>query len=176
MESSFHIKSLKSTLNYKNDNVVYRFTELFNLSKEQANELFQDCIIWLWLCANAAKDRKQGISSPAKMAIDNSVLIIDEMWHNFICFTKDYQVFCSKYFGVFIHHTPTTKAFNDELKSNYEKNIEFQKDRRNIQYEYMGSKLETELGEKIGTLVFTKWYVDYPKKYSKAKIKTLRKR
>lgn len=32
--------------------------------------------------------------------------IVDEVWHAFILFTKDYAVFCEDVFGRFIHHAP----------------------------------------------------------------------
>ncbi len=33
---------------------------------------------------------------------------VDNLWHSFILFTKDYSDFCSKYSGKFIHHLPET--------------------------------------------------------------------
>ena len=30
----------------------------------------------------------------------------DDLWHEFILYTKNYQVFCRKAFGRFLHHTP----------------------------------------------------------------------
>jgi hypothetical protein len=33
--------------------------------------------------------------------------IVDEAWHEFILFTRDYQDFCQKVFGQFLHHIPT---------------------------------------------------------------------
>lgn len=39
---------------------------------------------------------------------------VDELWHTFIMFTKNYASFCNKIAGYFIHHTPndedTTKS------------------------------------------------------------------
>lgn len=32
--------------------------------------------------------------------------IVDELWHEFILYTRDYQQFCAKAFGKFMHHTP----------------------------------------------------------------------
>ena len=32
--------------------------------------------------------------------------VVDVAWHEFILFTKQYQVFCSKAFGRFLHHVP----------------------------------------------------------------------
>lgn len=31
---------------------------------------------------------------------------VDVAWHEFILFTKDYQKFCKRAFGRFLHHTP----------------------------------------------------------------------
>ena len=33
---------------------------------------------------------------------------VDEVWHIFILFTKDYARFCDEVFGFFLHHQPTT--------------------------------------------------------------------
>lgn len=32
--------------------------------------------------------------------------VADDLWHEFILFTRNYQVFCEKAFGQFMHHTP----------------------------------------------------------------------
>jgi hypothetical protein len=34
---------------------------------------------------------------------------VDEMWHEFILFTREYQAFCARAFGEFLHHTPAVK-------------------------------------------------------------------
>lgn len=31
---------------------------------------------------------------------------VDNLWHTFLLFTKEYQTFCIKNFGHFIHHNP----------------------------------------------------------------------
>ena len=33
--------------------------------------------------------------------------IVDVLWHEFILFTREYQLFCQKGIGRFLHHTPT---------------------------------------------------------------------
>lgn len=40
---------------------------------------------------------------------------VDEVWHAFILFTRDYAAFCQAAFGEFIHHVPRTSR--DELPS-----------------------------------------------------------
>lgn len=32
--------------------------------------------------------------------------VVDDLWHEFILHTRDYQEFCDKAFGQFLHHTP----------------------------------------------------------------------
>jgi hypothetical protein len=32
--------------------------------------------------------------------------VVDELWHEFILYTKNYELFCRKAFGRFMHHTP----------------------------------------------------------------------
>lgn len=163
------LKSLKATLAYKNDNVIYRFTDNFAIDKKEATLIFKDCLRWLWLCANAAYDRKEGVKNvPPKLAIDDSLAIIDEMWHNFLCFTKDYEAFCIKYFGLFIHHSPTTKKFNQKLRERIKKDISVQKKRRELQYNY--------IIDKLGSDVLSVWDDYYGEKYSEKKIMSLRRK
>jgi hypothetical protein len=35
--------------------------------------------------------------------------VVDDLWHEFILFTRDYQAFCQAAFGNFLHHTPAVK-------------------------------------------------------------------
>jgi hypothetical protein len=35
--------------------------------------------------------------------------VVDDLWHEFILFTRAYQNFCDKAFGQFLHHTPAVK-------------------------------------------------------------------
>jgi len=32
--------------------------------------------------------------------------IVDDLWHEFILYTREYQQFCAEAFGRFMHHTP----------------------------------------------------------------------
>jgi hypothetical protein len=32
--------------------------------------------------------------------------VADDLWHEFILYTKNYEQFCRKAFGRFLHHTP----------------------------------------------------------------------
>jgi hypothetical protein len=42
--------------------------------------------------------------------------VVDELWHAFILNTRQYELFCQKAFGGFLHHTPAV-ALKDERQS-----------------------------------------------------------
>ncbi len=43
--------------------------------------------------------------------------IADDLWHEFILYTRDYQRFCRKAFGDFLHHTPAV-ALSEGARTN----------------------------------------------------------
>ena len=43
--------------------------------------------------------------------------IVDDLWHEFILYTKNYEVFCRHAFGRFLHHTPAA-ALGAERRDN----------------------------------------------------------
>lgn len=44
--------------------------------------------------------------------------VTDDLWHEFILYTKAYQTFCDKGFGKFFHHTPAAALGPKQQKSN----------------------------------------------------------
>ena len=38
--------------------------------------------------------------------------VVDDLWHEFILFTRDYKLFCDLAFGQFLHHTPAVAMGN----------------------------------------------------------------
>jgi hypothetical protein len=42
---------------------------------------------------------------------------VDDLWHEFILYTKDYDAFCRQAFGRFLHHTPAS-ALSEEQGNN----------------------------------------------------------
>ena len=43
--------------------------------------------------------------------------VVDDLWHEFILYTKAYEAFCAKAFGRFLHHTPAV-VLGSEKKDN----------------------------------------------------------
>lgn len=172
MEKKIKIATLEKVLNYQNENVVHKFIENFNVSYEEASELFEETKKWLWVCAYRAIYNKNN-SNAKKLpswSVDNSMLILDEMWHTFILFTKDYLDFCTNYFGFFIHHSPRTKSekeqFEKRAKEDRKALIQETKERTKIQYSFFYDTLGAE--------TLKKWYITFPEKYTKEKICSLR--
>src|SRR5262249_7476036 len=86
------IRPLPEVLAYNNDAVVARYRKDFGISSDDAALLFSDVKRFLWLAA------VEGVVSPPPK--------IDDGWHTFIIFTADYEQFCQRYFGRFMHHRP----------------------------------------------------------------------
>lgn len=149
------IEALKS---YQNDALIHRFLETWNLPWEEAQELFEETKKWLWLSAYSQERKGEAI----ELAISQSTKLIDEMWHTFILFSKDYHDFCEQYFGYYLHHYPTPKARYEQTITEYERSPEtvIQKNRELFAAQY--SLIYDVLGE--ATLL--KWYSEYTDKYT----------
>jgi hypothetical protein len=55
------------------------------------------------------KSGRRYVSMPSQVA--------DDLWHEFILFTKNYEVFCRRAFGRFLHHTPAVAVSDDRKAS-----------------------------------------------------------
>lgn len=150
--------TLDEVLQYTNRDVVYRFKKTYGISWEESEDIFEQVKKWLWL---ANHRRMAGIDKG--LSIDIPIVVIDEMWHNFVLFTTEYTEFCKTYFGHYIHHAPATEAEDSEYKGHLEslsraERIQAKKDRMRGQYEY--------IYDHLGKDTFAKWYLEYPKNYS----------
>jgi hypothetical protein len=52
------------------------------------------------------KSGRQHVSMPSQ--------VVDDLWHEFILHTKNYDAFCSRAFGRFLHHTPAVALTKDK--------------------------------------------------------------
>lgn len=84
---------LDRVMRYQHPGLVDRLQRKLDLTLKQATELFEDMKRFLFLSGTVLTP----LAPPEQ---------IDESWHNFILFTKDYAKFCQDYFGEFIHHVP----------------------------------------------------------------------
>ncbi|MFT6036401.1 MAG: hypothetical protein ACI9XJ_001983, partial [Marivirga sp.] len=149
--------SLEDALDFANGEVVIDgFMNRYDVSKEEAHAIFNETKKWLWLAAKASEEEKLSLS------IDKPLLIIDEMWHNFILHTKQYQRYCMDKFKRFIHHEPTPSAdkakYQEALASNPSLEIQKWKEKYQKQLSY--------IYDNLGPETVIKWYEEIPTKYS----------
>lgn len=143
---------LEQILQYRNEQVVHRFTRLYEISFQDAAEVFTETKKWLWLCHQAE----------VPMLLTEPLTIIDEMWHNFILFSADYAAFCDRYFGRFLHHAPLTHADKQAMSAANAQAPEAFADERAMRIAEQCVYIHYQLGE--STLLT--WYVKYPLRYN----------
>lgn len=52
------------------------------------------------------KSQRQFVAMPSQVA--------DDLWHEFILYTRHYELFCKRAFGRFMHHTPAVALAHDK--------------------------------------------------------------
>ncbi len=81
--------------------VVQRYAQDYDISMEQASRHFDELVGFLEICA----------STPERCAPSEAM---DEVWHTFIQFTREYREFCLSNFGYMIDHDPSPRTENIE--------------------------------------------------------------
>ncbi len=150
---------LEKMLEYKDENVICRFTDMFDIDKAEAEDILKETLKFLY------------ISTIPGVFIPDDLLILDEMWHNMILFTPEYHKFTQEHFDQYLHHRPAKKADKER-----EKRL-LRQDPAKAKKEYL-DKIELLLSvtyDYLGEETVKKWFQEYPKKYSKENIKALRK-
>ncbi|MBA2711001.1 MAG: hypothetical protein H0U57_10450 [Tatlockia sp.] len=100
-------KNLQTILKYKNDDILKRYEMDYPSNQLSGEEALRELIKFLWLTQKHEEDQA---ALPIDQQLDFICGIpeeIDDMWHTFILFTKDYMDFCAENFGKFLHHAPT---------------------------------------------------------------------
>lgn len=151
---------LNDVLAYRNERVIDGFVDRIDVPRAEAERIFVETLRWLWYIANTTPTP----ANPEAHVIDRPLLIIDEMWHTFILYTRDYADFCGQMFGRFIHHDPGPKgdgAFVIETDEQFMA-------RKRPKY--------IDIHRLLGEDVFLTWYREFPQAYSLSAIHRLRKR
>jgi hypothetical protein len=100
---------------YRHDQLLNRHIRDHSGTREEAERCFIAMKQFLAVCS---------VIPGKKVAAEE----VDDLWHTFLLFTRDYQDFCDEYLGRFIHHDPnggfasgtyeSTRALAEELFSN----------------------------------------------------------
>ncbi len=150
--------TLADVVAYENQDVIERFVKIYGVEKNQANQIFNSTKKWMWLSL-----QRRRLGHKKHLVIDVPLVVIDEMWHNFILFTRPYSQFCEQFFGFYMHHAPTTNQMVEDGKAS-NANLTPEQMRQKIlddkrwQYEFVYDQLGQE--------EFLLWYKHYPKIYT----------
>ncbi|MGQ3889994.1 hypothetical protein ACQUW5_13310 [Legionella sp. CNM-1927-20] len=113
---------LKLITAYKNDRITARYSKDYPNAKMHSKEALKELMKFIWLCLKHSSDREKDPNNPLlnfSCIIHPEMADIDNMWHTFILFTRDYLDFCNRYLGgIFFHHEPITSE--DKSDTNYE--------------------------------------------------------
>jgi hypothetical protein len=113
--------------NYKNPPVVKRFQKEFPEKAERAEEIFTDLMRFFWGTKRHVLDRKAAPQNPNLdffFIMDEDMREIDQMWHIFLLYTRDYMEFCQKYFGEYLHHQPDLVPLFEREGFKFDTNLE----------------------------------------------------
>ena len=161
-EIRYFIPLLEDVLNYENENVLSAFLLKYRVTKNEALDIFHETKKFLWVFAKAENEQQV-------FSVDVNMLMIDEMWHNFILCTPQYVEFCQHYFGNYIHHRSLTRDHVDKLESNMQN---FQ-DKMTALHEEITRATYSYVYDHLGAQTLVKWYEEFAEKYTPAVIKSL---
>jgi hypothetical protein len=154
--------ALEDVLAYRNEEVVYRFTQDHGVSLDDAEELFTETKRWLWLCCHQRRASERGEGRYVAVPLLSEARAVDLMWHTFLLFTRDYAAFCEKYFGFFVHHNPQTRKeaedWQTQLDSDRQGALRERKAVLKPAYEL--------IYDVLGKDVLIRWVEEYPKRFS----------
>lgn len=153
MSSITQACSLEQAIRYQNDDIVYRFTQIYEIDFNEANDLFLSTKKWLWLGAQAGS---------TEIPVTEPLLIIDEMWHNFVLFTVEYRNYCVENFGRYLHHAPRKQS--DKLVR--EQALMTNPEKIKAEESQILNQQCLLICQKLGVDTLLKWYVEYPQKYN----------
>jgi hypothetical protein len=95
------IVNLALVMSFQFAPLVHRMMDKYKWDESESCECFEDLKKFLYMAVMADKP----VAPTEKL---------DEMWHNFILYTMDYDEFCRTRLGIFVHHRPRRR---DDPKS-----------------------------------------------------------
>lgn len=117
--------------------IAERYQKDYPENKLKANEAFREMLKYLWVCI---KHKQETASPEFQIMIYSEMKEIDDMWHTYILFTRDYAELCDKVFGQFVHHTPTTSAEKEKFKKNKSEFMHQKKQALSYVYDNLGEE------------------------------------
>jgi len=118
---------LSDLLQYQHPKVIQTYIRAYQIEERQARALFEDMLTYLWISTKHDFDRQaqpDNVHLQFHFVMHEEMRPIDDMWHNFILYTRDYTIFCNQYFGSYIHHQPDIAIDHVPTQSEFTDNME----------------------------------------------------
>lgn len=149
---------------YQHEGVINKFRDEWNVDENEAQDIFSEMKKFLYVS-------EIGQQRFIQVEIDETTQIIDKMWHHFILFTEDYEIFSNRFFGKMVHHAPfSAEQLAQAIKDSASLGMTLD--------EYKIECLEQQLNlihSVLGIETVKKWYVDYANAYSPSKMNALQR-
>jgi hypothetical protein len=161
---------LRTLLAYRNPEVVHRFCKTFGVSEKIGNQVWRDMLRFFWLGYVIANGKAGGTLKGAVMF--DSMQIVDEMWHTFLLFSRDYAAFCDKYMGYYIYHVPTPEAEKQAFEKAAKKKSKLKLVAKNPEPEppSQSDQMIDLAWKQLGPEVARRWFHEYATKYPPHKL------
>jgi len=156
------MKARKSIV-YKHEESILRFMDNYDVSYEEASDIFKEMIKLLMLIHEYKDDEYVFTHEP--------LWIIDEMWHTFLMYSLDYKNFCLDHFGRVIEHQPTPRA----IKLDIIQKLDIKEEATTKKVSDAVRRLYELIYDFLGKETLIKWIKDYGEKYTIDYVNSIRK-
>lgn len=106
------IVPLSRLLAYDNQRLVQYHAQKHAIDSKEAHRRLGDWLGWVWLLAHRKKQQKETY-------LFGPLLALDELWHDFLLHTRDYDDFCQLYLDVFLHHDIVNETNVTKISTEY---------------------------------------------------------
>lgn len=155
------LKSWEEVRRYENDELLFAFERKLKISRGEATELFLDLKRYLWLSALRITEYEAHLVPHPQLRIDDDLWLIDEAWHLFLQFSRDYQDFCQNQLGFFLHHEPVTERDREQSRLEHARDPEAFELKRRAEFKEMLSWIY----DRAGADTVKRWFLT--KEFSK---------
>ena len=114
------LPSLESLFSYQLPAVLSRYQKDYPGNQLSAVEAWADLMRFFWLNQHLIRNKQQNPNDESlnfECGMFSAMEEIDDMWHTFLLFTREYAEFSEHFFGVFLHHNPTTEEIPFEQQN-----------------------------------------------------------
>lgn len=160
------LRPLAEVQAYRFDAAVQRLVVDHSITRRDAELLFANTLKMLWLMAHHRAERySSGAVSPnfpSTIFVYEPMLPLDEGWHTFILFTKEYSDFCKNFLGGYLHHAPTTAEDSARDQTLFDVDPDGFLNKREQEIRNQCSYIVKGLGPETLRL----WFDDFPERFA----------